>query len=62
MLTLREAMYGASISIDGQADLPMRVGDRVEVRALEMPLRVVEPTGSTPFYDLLRTKAGLLPY
>ena len=62
MLTLREAMYGASISIDGQADLPMRAGDRVEVRALEMPLRVVEPAGSTPFYDLLRTKAGLLPY
>ena len=62
MLTLREATYGASLSIDGQADVPLRVGDRVEVRALPIPLRVVEPAGSTPFYDLLRTKAGLLPY
>ena len=40
----------------------MRPGDRVEVRALEAPLRLIEPDGSTPFYDLLRTKAALLPY
>jgi hypothetical protein len=33
----------------------------VEVRALPDPLRLVEPEGSTPFYDLLRTKASLLP-
>jgi len=38
------------------------VGDRVIVRALPEPLRLIEPTGSTPFYDLLRTKASLLPY
>jgi NAD+ kinase len=61
-LTLREAHDGALISIDGQEDLPMRVGDRVEVRALPEPLRMIEPTGSTSFYDLLRTKASLLPY
>jgi NAD+ kinase len=61
-LTLREAHDGALLSVDGQLDLPMHVGDRVEVRALAEPLRMVEPTGSTPFYDLLRTKAGLLPY
>jgi NAD+ kinase len=61
-LTLREAHDGALISIDGQEDRPMSVGDRVEVRALPEPLRMVEPTGSTPFYDLLRTKASLLPY
>jgi NAD+ kinase len=59
---LREATDPALISIDGQADLPMAVGDRVEVRALPEPLRLIEPTGSTPFYDLLRTKASLLPY
>ena len=47
---------------DGQVDLPMGVGDRVEVRALPEPMRLVLPTGSTPFYDLLRTKASLLPY
>ena len=61
-LTLREAQDGALISIDGQEDMAMAVGDRVEVRALPEPLRMVEPTGSTPFYDLLRTKAALLPY
>lgn len=62
VLTLREAHDGALVSIDGQADLPLSVGDRVEVRALPEPLRMIEPTGSTPFYDLLRTKASLLPY
>ena len=61
-LTLREAHDGALVSIDGQVDLPMTVGDRVEVRALPEPLRMVQLAGSTPFYDLLRTKASLLPY
>lgn len=61
-LTLREAHDGALVSLDGQADLPMGIGDRVEVRALAEPLRMIEPTGSTPFYDLLREKASLLPY
>jgi hypothetical protein len=32
------------------------------VRALPEPMRLILPTGSTPFYDLLRTKASLLPY
>ena len=61
-LTLREAHDGALVSIDGQVDLPMTIGDRVEVRALPEPLRMVQLAGSTPFYDLLRTKASLLPY
>jgi len=61
-ITLREAHDGALVSIDGQVDLPMAVGDRVEVRALPEPLRMVELAGSTPFYALLRTKASLLPY
>ena len=61
-LTLRDSREGAVISIDGQTDLPMRPGDRVEVRALPIPLRLLEPDGSTPFYELLRTKASLLPY
>lgn len=60
-LTLRQAVSGATISIDGQWDLPMNVGETVEVRALPVPLRMVELSGSTPFYDLLRTKASLLP-
>ena len=61
-LTLRQAVSGATISIDGQWDMPMAVGEAVEVRALPAPLRMVELSGSTPFYDLLRTKASLLPY
>jgi NAD+ kinase len=61
-LALRSAPHGAVVSIDGQWDLPIAAGDRVEVRALEAPLRLVEPPGTTPFYDLLRTKASRLPY
>jgi NAD+ kinase len=61
-LTLRESHDGALVSLDGQVDVPMGVGDRVEVRALPEPMRLIQPTGSTPFYDLLRTKASLLPY
>jgi NAD kinase len=61
-LALRAAPAGAVFSIDGQWDLPMVIGDRVEVRALEVPLRLIEPSGSTPFYELLRTKASRLPY
>lgn len=61
-LALRSAPTGAVVSIDGQWDLPMVTGDRVEVRALEVPLRLIEPSGATPFYELLRTKASRLPY
>jgi NAD+ kinase len=61
-LILRQAVSGATMSIDGQWDLPMAVGETVEVRALPVPLRMVELGGSVPFYDLLRTKASLLPY
>jgi NAD+ kinase len=61
-LTLLHAPAGALLSVDGQWDLPISDGDRVEVRALAVPLRLIEPTGSTPFYDLLRTKASSLPY
>jgi NAD+ kinase len=60
-LTLREASGGAVVSFDGQRDVAIEVGESVEVHALPIPLRIVEPEGSTPFYDLLRTKASLLP-
>ncbi len=59
-LTLQGTHDGAVVSVDGQADLAMAPGDRVEVRALPQPLRLIEPAGSTSFYDLLRTKAALL--
>ena len=61
-LTLREAADPAIVSIDGQWDVELAQGDKVEVRALPQPFRLLEPAGSTPFYDLLRTKASLLPY
>jgi len=61
-LTLRQAVGGALVSLDGQWDLPLHIGEAVEVRTLPEPLRVMEPSGSTPFYDLLRTKASLLPF
>ena len=61
-LTLREAADPAIVSIDGQWDIELAAGDTVEVRALPDPFRLLEPVGATPFYDLLRTKASLLPY
>lgn len=60
-LVLRRAADSALLSVDGQWDVPLEVGDSVEVRALAEPLRLVEPTGATPFYDLLRAKASRLP-
>jgi NAD+ kinase len=49
------------VSIDGRDDYPIEVGDSVEVRALDRPLRFIEPPGALPFWDLLRQKAALLP-
>jgi NAD+ kinase len=49
------------VSIDGRDDYPIETGDAVEIRALERPLRFVEPVGALPFWELLRQKAELLP-
>jgi NAD+ kinase len=51
----------ALVSIDGREDLPIVVGDVVEVCALERPVRLVEPIGAQPFWDLFRRKVELLP-
>jgi NAD+ kinase len=51
----------ALVSVDGREDMVIRVGDVVEVSAVERPLRLIEPTGSLPFWDLLRRKVALLP-
>ncbi len=53
--------HEALVSIDGREDRRIEVGDVVEVRALERPIRIVEPPGALPFWDLLRTKVQLLP-
>ena len=45
----------------GREDIPLVVGDVVEVRAIERPVRLVEPEGSLPFWDLFRQKVELLP-
>jgi NAD+ kinase len=49
------------VSIDGRDDYPVGPGDVVEVRALDRPLRFIEPRHALPFWELLREKAQLLP-
>lgn len=49
------------VSIDGRDDYPLEVGDAVEIRSLDRPLRFIEPAGALPFWELLRQKAALLP-
>jgi NAD+ kinase len=51
----------AIVSIDGREDVPVAVGDVVEVRALARPVQLVAPAGSQPFWDLFRRKVELLP-
>jgi NAD+ kinase len=51
----------AIVSVDGREDLGIAVGDAVEVRALPRPIRLLEPAGSVPFWDLFRRKVELLP-
>jgi NAD+ kinase len=53
--------YEALVSVDGREDIPVRVGDLVEVRAVERPIRLIAPEGAQPFWDLLRHKVALLP-
>jgi NAD+ kinase len=56
-----EAAYDCLVSIDGRRDIPLEVGDRVEVRARRKPISFIQPAGALPFWDLLRQKAELLP-
>ena len=53
--------HEALVSVDGREDIPLLVGDVVEVRAIERPVRLVDPEGSLPFWDLFRKKVELLP-
>jgi NAD+ kinase len=53
--------YEALVSVDGREDIPVRVGDVVEVRATDRPIRLIAPEGAQPFWDLLRHKVALLP-
>jgi len=53
--------HEALVSIDGREDQRLAVGDVVEVRALERPIRLLHPRGAQSFWDLLRHKVELLP-
>jgi NAD+ kinase len=53
--------HEALVSVDGREDLQIAVGDVVEVHAIERPIRLLEPHGAQPFWDLLRHKVELLP-
>jgi NAD+ kinase len=53
--------FDCLVSIDGQEDVPLAVGDEVQVTARERPISFVEPRGALPFWELLRRKAELLP-
>ena len=53
--------HEALVSVDGREDIQVAVGDVVEVAAVERPIRLIEPTGAQPFWDLLRHKVALLP-
>jgi NAD+ kinase len=53
--------HEALVSVDGREDLSIAVGDVVEVHAMERPIRLLEPHGAQPFWDLLRHKVELLP-
>jgi NAD+ kinase len=52
---------GVVLSIDGHIDVPLFVGDSIEASARTRPVQFVVPEGATPFWDLLRRKAELLP-
>jgi NAD+ kinase len=53
--------HEALLAVDGYDDIPLNVGDVVEVSAHEAPIRFVEPKSAMPFWDLLRHKVELLP-
>jgi NAD+ kinase len=52
---------GVLLSIDGHVDVPLELGDVVEVAARDRSVGFVVPGGALPFWDLLRHKAELLP-
>jgi NAD+ kinase len=56
-----EVAHDCLVSIDGREDIPLAVGDAVEVRAHDAPIRFIQPRGAVPFWDLVRQKAQLLP-
>ena len=44
-----------------QRSIETNVDVASEIRAIERPIRLIEPKGAQPFWDLLRHKVELLP-
>ena len=53
--------YDVLMSVDGREDRRLAIGDVVSVCELGRPIRLIEPPGAVPFWDLLRQKSELLP-
>ena len=53
--------YDVLMSVDGREDRRLAIGDAVSVCEMSRPIRLVEPGGAVPFWDLLRQKSELLP-
>jgi NAD+ kinase len=53
--------YDVLMSVDGREDRRLAIGDVVSVCEMTRPIRLVEPRGAVPFWDLLRQKSELLP-
>ena len=53
--------YDVLMSVDGREDRRLAIGDVVSVCEMGRPIRLIEPTGALPFWDLLRQKSRLLP-
>ena len=53
--------FDVMMSVDGREDRRLAIGDVVSVRELGRPVRLIEPVGAIPFWDLLRQKSELLP-
>jgi NAD+ kinase len=53
--------YDVLMSVDGREDRRLAIGDVVSVCELGRPIRLIEPDGAVPFWDLLRQKSELLP-
>jgi NAD+ kinase len=53
--------YDVLMSVDGREDRRLAIGDIVSVCEMSRPIRLIEPRGAVPFWDLLRQKSELLP-
>jgi NAD+ kinase len=53
--------YDVLMSVDGREDRRLAIGDVVAVCEMDRPIRLIEPRGAVPFWDLLRQKSELLP-